>query len=121
MDRDSIFNVFRVISTILLVVGLFYVVVYPFIVTLIFPETLINYGNDDYTFVLVSVGSGRSETFYEGTISQTDYQKWVNGEPGTIFIYSTHLENRGNRVNIASITHITNYGTSPKWLPGNFY
>lgn len=49
------------------------------------PENCINYGNEEYSFVLVSVGSGSSNHLYAGTIKNEDYAKWVNGETGTIF------------------------------------
>ena len=85
------------------------------------PEKLINYGNEEYRFVLVSVGSGRSEELYAGTIKTEDYEKWVNGETGTIFVYSTRHHGRGWRVNLAHVTHISNYGSAPSFLPTNFF
>ncbi len=84
-------------------------------------ENYLYYGNDEYRFVSVYVGSGRSTTLYCGVIKFDDYEKWLNGEAGTIFIYSTTKENYGNRVNISAITNIVNYGSLPKFLPMNFW
>ena len=84
------------------------------------PENMVNYGNEEYIFVIVSIGSGRSNNIDAGTIKVSDYQKWLNGESGTIFLYSTIRENMGRRINISSIVSITNYGSKPRWLPLNF-
>lgn len=84
------------------------------------PENFINYGDDNYCFVLVFVDSGRYEKIYAGTVTKTDYQKWVNGDTGTIFLHSTYLENRGWRLNISRITSMSNYGSAPNFLPMNF-
>ena len=84
------------------------------------PENCINYGNEDYRFVLVYVGSGRSEEIHVGTIKTEDYEKWLDGETGTIFLYSVHLQGRGWMLNLAHITSIENYGSKPSSLPLNF-
>lgn len=84
-------------------------------------EDLIHYGDNNYYFVSVKTNSGRNDCWYYGTIQKSDYQKWVNGDPGTIFIYSTRHECMGYRVNIASITTIFNKGSAPNWLPMNFW
>lgn len=84
------------------------------------PETLINYGNEEYIFALIIIGSGRSESIRAGTIKLSDYNKWSSGETGSIFLYSTVRPNAGWRLNTSSIVSITNYGSTPKWLPFNF-
>lgn len=84
------------------------------------PEDLINYGNDNYNFVSVNVDYGKHGMSYYGTISKADYNKWLNGELGTVFIYSTKFENRGWRVNVSSIISMSNYGCAPDHLPTNF-
>ena len=83
-------------------------------------EDLINYGNDDYYFVGVQVDCGRSGLSYYGTITKTDYDKWLNGESGTVFIHSAKMDNYGWRVNTYSIASISNHGSTPDWLPLNF-
>ena len=45
-------------------------------------------GNKDYTSVFVQVGSGKTLEDYSGTMSVIDYEKWKNGEDGTVFIYT---------------------------------
>lgn len=84
-------------------------------------ENLLYYGNDDYYFVVVWVGSGRSQDLYCGAITVDDYNKWCNGENGTIFVYSTTREGYGNRVRIDKITSINNFGSEPDWLAINFW
>lgn len=84
------------------------------------PEGLVHYGDEEYIFVIVSIGSGRSNSIDAGTIKVSDYQKWLNGKSGTIFLYSTIRENMGRRINISSIISITNYGSTPDYLPLNF-
>jgi hypothetical protein len=83
-------------------------------------ENKVHYGDDNYIFVMCVIGSGRSEEEYFGTIAKKDYQKWLNGDNGTIFVYHSHEENRGWNLSVGAITSIVNYGTSPKWLPLNF-
>lgn len=84
-------------------------------------ENYLYYGNDDYCFVTVNVGSGRSHKFYCGVITVDDYNKWCDGESGTIFVYSTTSEGYGNRIRADKITSINNYGCKPDWLPMNFW
>lgn len=73
----------------------------------------IHYKNKDFCFVVVYVGSGRSQETYSGTMSVEDYTKWTNGENGTVFIYTDSKAKYGYRLNISSITHISNYGDTP--------
>lgn len=84
-------------------------------------ENYLYYGNKDYCFATVWVGSGRSEDLYCGVVKIDDYKKWCNGEEGTIFIYSTTREGFGHRIRIDKITSINNYGSKPDWLPMNFW
>lgn len=84
-------------------------------------ENYIHYGDDDYCFVDVHVGSGRSKNIYSGTITVDDYNKWCNGEEGTVFVYSTTREGYGSRIRIDNVTTISNYGSEPDWLPMNFW
>lgn len=79
------------------------------------------YGNEDYYFVTAYVDSGRSSRPYCGVVLRTDYQKWLGGCEGTIFIYSTTHEGYGNRVNISRIVTMSNHGSYPEWLPMNFW
>lgn len=58
--------------------------------------------------------------FYAGSISNEDYQRWLNGDSGTIFVHLARNPNRGYVLNITSITTISNYGRKPDWLPMNF-
>ena len=83
-------------------------------------ENYLYYGNKNYYIVTARVGSGRSEEPYDGAISVEDYERWVNGEKGTIYINSVRCKDCGNTLNISNITTINNYGSKPKWLPLNF-
>ena len=84
-------------------------------------ENFLYYGNDDYCFAVVWVGYGRNQDLYCGVITVDDYNKWCNGENGTIFVYSTTREGYGYRIRIDEITSIENYGSEPDWLPTNFW
>ena len=83
-------------------------------------ENYLYYGNDDYCFVTIKVGSGRSSDIYEGVITVDDYKRWLDGKEGTIFVNSVTNKNYGITVSIANITTIDNKGSKPKWLPLNF-
>ena len=83
-------------------------------------ENYLYYGNDNYCFVTIQVGSGRSSDIYEGVITTNDYKRWLDGKEGTIFVNSVINENYGITVSIANITTIDNKGSKPKWLPLNF-
>ena len=83
-------------------------------------ENYLYYGNKNYYIVTARVGSGRSEEPYDGAISVEDYERWVNGEKGTIYINSVRYKDCGNTLNISNITTINNYSSKPKWLPLNF-
>ena len=83
-------------------------------------ENYLYYGNDDYCFVTIQVGSGRSSDIYEGVITVDDYKRWLDGKEGTIFVNSVTNKNYGITVSIANITTIDNKGSKPKWLPLNF-
>lgn len=69
--------------------------------------------DEDYCFVVVYVGSGKSQDVYDGTMSIEDYERWVDGDNGTVFIYTDNKAKYGYRINISSITHISNYGNTP--------
>lgn len=83
-------------------------------------ENYLYYGNDNYCFVTIQVGSGRSSETYNGVITTDDYKRWLDGKEGTIFVNSVINKNYGITVNIANITTIDNKGSKPKWLPLNF-
>ena len=83
-------------------------------------ENYLYYGNDNYCFVTIQVGSGRSSDIYEGVITVDDYKRWLDGKEGTIFVNSVTNKNYGITVSIANITTIDNKGSKPKWLPLNF-
>lgn len=83
-------------------------------------ENYLYYGNDNYCFVTIQVGSGRSSETYNGVITTDDYKRWVDGKEGTIFVNSVTNKNYGITVSIANITTIDNKGSKPKWLPLNF-
>lgn len=83
-------------------------------------ENYLYYGNDNYCFVTIQVGSGRSSETYNGVITTDDYKRWLDGKEGTIFINSVTNKNYGITVSIANITTIDNKGSKPKWLPLNF-
>lgn len=83
-------------------------------------ENYLYYGNDNYCFVTVQVGSGRSSETYYGVITVDDYKRWLDGKEGTIFVNSVINKNYGITVSIANITTIDNKGSKPKWLPLNF-
>lgn len=83
-------------------------------------ENYLYYGNDNYCFVTIQVGSGRSSDIYEGVITVDDYKRWLDGKEGTIFVNSVINKNYGITVSIDNITTIDNKGSKPKWLPLNF-
>lgn len=83
-------------------------------------ENYLYYGNDNYCFVTIQVGSGRSSDIYDGVITVDDYKRWLDGKEGTIFVNSVINKNYGITVSIANITTIDNKGSKPKWLPLNF-
>lgn len=83
-------------------------------------ERYLYYGNDDYIFALIWIGSGRSEDLYCGNISVDDYEKWCEGDSGTVFVYSPNRKGYGYRIAMSNITSIINYGSRPDSLPINF-
>ena len=83
-------------------------------------ENYLYYGNDNYCFVTIQVGSGRSSDIYNGVITVDDYKRWIDSKEGTIFVNSVINKNYGITVSIANITTIDNKGSKPKWLPLNF-
>lgn len=117
MSWKEIISYYRVIIIFLLIILLFFGVG---LYKCNNPEDFVNYGDDNYCFVLVYVDSGRHENIYAGTVTRTDYQKWINGDNGTIFLYSTYPKDRGWRLNISQITSMNNYGSCPTYLPMNF-
>lgn len=76
------------------------------------------YGDENYYICIVIAGSGRSTSSYYGAVSKNDYNKWVNGENGTIFVVNSHNKDRGWRLNIDSITTISVCDND--WIPLNF-
>lgn len=84
-------------------------------------ESNVYYGNKNYNFVTVWVGSGSSEDLYCGVITVDDYNKWCNGENGVICIIDAVDIDYKTKINISQITGIKNYGCEPRWLPLNFW
>lgn len=84
-------------------------------------EKCLYYGNTDYCFASVYVGSGSTKDSYDGVIKVEDYNKWYNGEDGTMFVYSAIREGYGYRVNISTITSIKNLGCKPDSLHLSFW
>lgn len=78
------------------------------------------YGNNDYCFVQCNVDAGRSTEMYFGVMTTEDYNHWVNGDRGTVFVLEPDGSNLGFRLNINSITSIVNNGSTPDWLPLNY-
>lgn len=83
-------------------------------------ENLVAYADENYYWGNVIVGSGRTESFHFGAINKEDYEKWENGESGTVWINNLRKENWGNRVNNNNITSIVIYDKDD-WLPLNFF
>ena len=73
----------------------------------------VHYKDNNYCFVHVQIRSGRTLEDYSGTMSVNDYHKWTNGEEGTVFVYTDKKAKYGVRLNVASITSISNYGDTP--------
>lgn len=80
-----------------------------------------HYGEENYSYVTVTVGSGRSVERYEGVIHDDEYDKWVNGEDGTLWLecFQKRFKGRGYRLNIDTITQIVKYD-SDKYIPFGF-
>lgn len=83
-------------------------------------EDLYYYGNEEYYYVTVRTNVGRNGEHYCGVMKKDEYRKWVEGEVGTVFVYRPDGEERGWRLNISTISSISNYGSEPEWLPLNF-
>ena len=92
-----------------------------FYMTIIKPEKYIaNYNNDDYYIVTAIVGSGRSCTHYNGSIKKDDYDKWIDGDGGVIWITTARNKDKGYRINSSTITTIKIY-SKDDIIPINFY
>lgn len=83
-------------------------------------EKLFEYNNDDYYYVNVIVGSGRTQSFYFGAITKDEYNDWADGKIGTVWVNKLLKENYGNRINIDSITSIMIYDKDDL-LPTGFF
>lgn len=84
-------------------------------------EKLFEYNNnDDYYYVNVIVGSGRTQSFYFGAITKDEYNDWADGKIGTVWVNKLLKENYGNRINIDSITSIVIYDKDDL-LPTGFF
>ncbi|MSS07116.1 hypothetical protein FYJ38_00485 [Clostridium sp. WB02_MRS01] len=83
------------------------------------PNKLNHYGEEDYAFSGVIVGSGKNQKTYFGSISDIEYKKWENGNDGTLWLESCTRKGYGYRINIDSITTIVIY--EDDWVPLNFY
>lgn len=66
-----------------------------------------HYGNENYYMIDATVLSGRNSILYEGSIKKSDYQRWVDGDTGAIFITGTRDPKYGYMVNISQITTIS--------------
>lgn len=84
-------------------------------------DSLDHFGDDSYLFVGVQTNAGRRGITYYGSISVDDYQKWVEGQQGTVFVYNVAMDGYGHRINLSSIVSMNNFGNQPDWLPLNFW
>lgn len=78
------------------------------------PQDFAHYGEENYTFVTVKAENGKITESYNGSITVEDYNKWLNGESGTLTIYSTKRSNTNNIININYIISIVDYGCEPR-------
>ena len=74
------------------------------------------YGNEEYIFCEVHVDYGRQGRLYSGALKVDEYDRWLNGDDGTIFLHSAYSENLGWYINISSITTISNRGCAPEFF-----
>ena len=86
------------------------------------PKKFIHYEDENYIFISAQVENGKYSKTYNGTITIEDYDKWTNGESGTILIYGLR-EETVSRISINHIISIVNYGSAPKVenIPLNYY
>lgn len=73
----------------------------------------VHYKDSNYCFVVVYADSEAGQNVYSGTMSCQDYERWVSGDKGTVFIYTDNKARHGYRISIPSITRISNYGDTP--------
>ena len=104
--------------------GIFLGILIIFIITIIncsYTKRYINYGNNDYIFATLYVLSDEIENkTYSGTISKDDFNDWCLSRTGTIKIYDT-TEDKSISVMIDNVYDITNFGSTPDWLPISFW
>ena len=109
------------IVPIILFLSIVIVIAVNFYMSIIKPEKCIaNYNNDDCYIVTVIVGSGRSRTHYNGSIKKDDYDKWIDGDGGVIWITTARNKDKGYRINSSTITTIKIY-SKDDIIPINFY
>ena len=117
------------ITTILIAIVFILIVTVPFGYILGFDiyyntigkEKLIGYNDNNYYYINAIVGSGRAETSYFGVVTKEDYNKWKNGESGTLWINKLLKEDYGYRINVDKITSIIIYDKENDYLPANFF
>lgn len=108
------------IVPIILFLSIVIVIAVNFYMSIIKPEKYIaNYNNDCY-IVTVIVGSGRSRTHYNGSIKKDDYDKWIDGDGGVIWITTARNKDKGYIINSSTITTIKIY-SKDDIIPINFY
>lgn len=73
----------------------------------------VHYKDNDYCFVHVEIDNGSQHKDFSGTMSVNDYEKWVDGKNGTVFIYTDNKAKYGERLNVSKIVSISNYGNTP--------
>lgn len=114
--KDKLKLVGKVISTvsILILIIIVVIAVILMVIEILCPqsEKFIHYGDENYTFISAEVESGRYSTTYNGSITIEDYDKWTNGESGTIIVYNLRNE-MISRISINHIISIVNYGSAP--------
>lgn len=77
------------------------------------------YNDDNYYMCDVVIGDGYSASSHHyGAIKKVDYDKWKNGEIGTVWITSSNDKNKGWRFRYERISSIQLYDEG--WLPFNF-
>ena len=94
------------IVPIILFLSIVIVIAVNFYMSIIKPEKYIaNYNNDDCYIVTVIIGSGRSRTHYNGSIKKDDYDKWIDGDGGVIWITTARNKDKGYIINSSTISY----------------
>jgi hypothetical protein len=78
-----------------------------------------HYGEDGYSYAEVTVGSGKSGELYFGVIDETNYDKWINGDSGTLWLEHSVKKGYGNRISVDSIVTIAIHDKDHLYM--NFY